>query len=92
MIRVRLRINIAGTVGTEAWDELRHYSEVVGGRFGQDEGTSGDCFHDADEPHAPGEWIGAVILVDTYIVAEYAVAHYQEQPRVLDAYMDGHEE
>lgn len=91
MTRIRLRINVAGTVGAEAWDQLRHYAEVSGGRFGLDEGAAGPCEHAVDQPHLPGEWIGAVILVEQYIVAEYAVAHYLEQPRVLDAYIDGQE-
>ena len=92
MTRIRLRIDIAGTLGTEAWDGLRHFDEVAGGRFGQDEGASGECQHAPDATHARGEWIGAVILVDEYLLAEYAVAHYLEQPRVLDAYIDGREE
>ena len=91
MTRVKLRIDVAGTVGTQAWDELHHFAEISGGRFGQDEGTSGECRHSHQEPHLPGEWIGAVILVEKYLVAEYAVAHYLEQPRILDAYIDGEE-
>ena len=91
MTRVRLRIDVAGTVGTQAWDELRHFAEIAGGRFGRDEGAGGECAHSPDEPHLRGEWIGAVILVDQYLVAEYAVAYYLEQPRILDAYIDGQE-
>ena len=92
MIRVRLRIDIGETHGMAAWDDLRHFDEICGGRFCQEEGASGDCQHPADSAHLPGEWIGAVILVDHYLVAEYAVSHYLEQPRVLDAYIDGRED
>ena len=91
MTRIRLRIDVAGTVGTQAWDQLRHYEEVAGGRFGPDEGSSGECRHLPDQPHLRGEWIGAVALVEKYLLAEYAVAHYLKQPRILDAYLDGQE-
>ena len=88
MTQIRLKIDIGGTVGTEAWDRLRHYEEISGGRFGQQEGSSGPCRHEPDEPHRKGEWCGAVIELDNHLLAEYAVAHYLEQPRVLDAYLD----
>jgi hypothetical protein len=32
-----------------------------------------------------GEWIGAEIRLQTSLLAQYAVAHYLEQDRVLDA-------
>lgn len=79
-------------MGTSAWDELRHFGEISGGRFGHEEGSSGLCQHSPEAPHASGEWLGAVILVEQHLIAEYAVAHYLEQPRVLDAYLDGREE
>lgn len=92
MIRVRLRIKVAGTTGTQAWDCLIHYGEASSGRFGPEEGMGRECAHPPDAPHGNGEWFGAVILVAEHITAEYAVAHYLEQPRVLDAYIDGREE
>ena len=91
MTRIRLQIDIGGTVGNEAWDNLRHYEEVSSGRFGPEEGTGGPCRHQPNEPHLAGEWCGAVILVQHHLLAEYAVAHYLEQPRVKDAYIDGTE-
>jgi hypothetical protein len=91
MTRIRLKIDIAGTVGTEAWDNLRHFDEVSGGRFGPDEGSGSACEHRPDEPHRVGEWFGAVVLLEKHLLAEYAVAHYLEQPRVMDAYLDGTE-
>ena len=36
-------------------------------------------------PHAKGEWIGAEIRLQTPLLAQYAMAHYLEQERVLDA-------
>jgi hypothetical protein len=86
--RIRLQIDIAGTVGTEAWENLRHYEEVSSGWFSPEEGSSGPCEHLPVEPHRPGEWCGAVILVEHHLLAEYALAHYLEQPRVLDAYLE----
>ncbi len=32
-----------------------------------------------------GEWIGAEIRLETPLLAQYAVSHYLEQERVLDA-------
>ena len=89
MTRIRLQIDLSGTIGTEAWDTLQQYDEVSGGRFGPQEGSSGPCLHPPGEPHAAGEWCGAVVLVEHHLLAEYAVAHYLEQPRVKDAYIDG---
>ncbi len=91
MTRVRLKIDLSGTIGTAAWDALSHYEEAAEGRFGPDEGARGPCSHEPHESHGAGEWFGAVILLDQYLLAEYAVAHYLEQPRVLDAYVDGTE-
>jgi hypothetical protein len=36
-------------------------------------------------PHGKGEWIGAEIRLQTPLLAQYAVSHYLEQERVLDA-------
>ena len=41
--------------------------------------TGGTC------PTPPGEWISAKIQVETSLLAQYAMAHYLEQDRVLDA-------
>jgi hypothetical protein len=86
--RVRLKIDISGTVGSEAWEKLKHFPEISSALFSPEEGTSGTCEHAAGEPHRAGEWCGAVIEVESHLLAEYAVAHYLEQPRVTDAYMD----
>jgi hypothetical protein len=86
-----LKIDVGGTVGTAAWDNLRHFDEISSGRFGPDEGSGGPCAHAPNEPHRPGEWFGAVVLLEKHLLAEYAVAHYLEQSRVMDAYLDGTE-
>lgn len=91
MTRIRLEIDIGGTVGTEAWDRMKHYEEATAGWFGPEEGSSGPCDHLPEEPHGEGEWCCGVVLVEQHLLAEYAIAHYLEQPRVKDAYIDGTE-
>jgi hypothetical protein len=36
-------------------------------------------------PYPKGAWIGAEIKLQTPLLAQYAVSHYLEQERVLDA-------
>jgi hypothetical protein len=36
-------------------------------------------------PYPKGAWIGAEIRLQTPLLAQYAVSHYLEQERVLDA-------
>jgi hypothetical protein len=36
-------------------------------------------------PHGKGEWIGAEIELQTPLLAQYAMSHYLEQDRVMDA-------
>lgn len=85
---VRLRINLSGTYGNQAWEELQHFSDVLGGEFGPDLGSSGACDHPAAFPHPQGEWCAALIEVETHLLAEYAVAYYLEQPLVIDALIE----
>src|SRR5689334_2346906 len=82
---VRLRIDIAGTVGEDAWHCLQHFHEAQAAFFGPEFGSSGPCLHAADKPHVRGEWRGAEVLVANSLMAEYAVSYYLQQERVLDA-------
>ena len=82
---VKLRIDIAGTTGDEAWQRLRHFDEIQSASFGPQHGASGECRHAPQAPHARGEWRGARIHLETPLLAQYAVSHYLEQDRVLDA-------
>jgi hypothetical protein len=82
---VRLKIDVSGTVGDEAWRNLRQYDEIQSAAFGPQLGSSGNCKHPVNAPHAKGEWIGAEIRLQTPLLAQYAVSHYLEQDRVLDA-------
>ena len=85
MASVRLKIDISGTVGDEAWSRIQQYEEIQGASFGPQYGTSGECKHAAGSPHPRGEWRGAVIRLQTPLLAQYAVSHYLQQPGVLDA-------
>ena len=85
MAVVRLKIDISGTRGEEAWRGLRQFGEIQSATFGPQFGSSGPCRHAPDAPHTKGEWRGAEICLATPLLAQYAVSHYLEQERVLDA-------
>jgi hypothetical protein len=85
MAIVRLKIDVSGTVGDEAWRNLRQFDEIQCAAFGPKFGSSGICKHASNLPHAKGEWIGAEITLQTPLLAQYAVSHYLEQERVVDA-------
>jgi len=85
VITVRLKIDVSGTLGDEAWRNLRPYDQMQSAAFGPQFGDSGPCRHSPDAPHGEGEWIGAEVRVLTPLLAQYAVSHYLEQDRVLDA-------
>jgi hypothetical protein len=82
---VRLKIDVSGTVGDEAWRHVRQFDEIESAEFGHRFGSSGLCNHPANAIHPKGEWIGAEIRLKTPLLAQYAVSHYLEQDRVLDA-------
>ena len=81
---ISIKIDLGGTVENEAWESLKHFDEIVESDFGHQYGSSGPCRHPADRPHPPGEWRGAFIRVERFL-AEFALPHYLDQPRVLDA-------
>src|SRR5205814_9973368 len=85
MTIVKLKIDVAGTVGDEAWRNLRQFDEIRSADFGPQFGSGGRCNHALQAPHGKGEWIGAEIQLQTPLLAQYAVSHYLEQDRVLDA-------
>ncbi len=85
MARVRLKIDIAGTVGDQAWQEIEHFDPIQGAWFGEKYGTSGECTHAESTPHARGEWRGATIQLQTKLLAQYAMSYYLGQKRVVDA-------
>lgn len=85
MVIVRLKIDVSGTRGDEAWKNLKQFDQIQSAAFGPQFGSSGPCTHAPSAPHAKGEWIGAEIRLQTPLLAQYAVSHYLEQDRVLDA-------
>jgi hypothetical protein len=85
MAIVKLKIDVSGTIGNEAWRNLKQFDEIQSASFGPQFGSSGSCKHPANSPHLKGEWIGAEIKLQTPLLAQYAVSHYLEQDRVLDA-------
>ena len=85
MAMLKLKMDVSGTVGDEAWRNLKQFDEIQSARFGPQFGSSGPCQHPANAPHTRGEWIGAEIRLQTPLLAQYAVSHYLEQDRVLDA-------
>jgi len=86
--RIHLKIDLSGTIGDQAWRSLQHYEEMNEAHYGPAFGSSESCNHAPDQPHRPGEWVGAMIVLPTPIIAQYAIRHYLNQPRVLDAEMD----
>ncbi len=82
---VRLKLDVGGTLGDDAWRKLKQFEQIQSAAFGPRFGSGGACDHAANQPHNQGEWIGAEIRVQTPLLAQYAVSHYLEQERVLDA-------
>lgn len=95
---VRLKIDVGGTAGDEAWREINQFDQIQSAGFGPQFGSGGlspSNVAAAASVAPPGEerrnlypkgaWIGAEIKLLTPLLAQYAVSHYLEQERVLDA-------
>jgi hypothetical protein len=82
---VKLKIDISGTVGDEVWRNLRQFDQIERASISRGLGSGKACNHPANAPHSKGEWITADVQVKTPLLAQYAVSHYLEQERVLDA-------
>jgi hypothetical protein len=92
---VKLKIDVAGTIGDEAWCDINQFDQIQSANFGPQFGSGGlSGSHVATAaspsearrtPYSKGAWIGAEIKVQTPLLAQYAVSHYLEQERVLDA-------
>ncbi len=85
MPTVRLKIDVSGTLADEAWRDIQQFDQIQSAAFGPQFGSGGLSNHPPDAPHAKGAWIGAEIKLQTPLLAQYAVSHYLEQERVLDA-------
>ena len=87
---LKLKIDVSGTVGDAAWREIQQFDQIQSADFGPQFGSGGGrCNHPPDAPHAKGEWIGAEVRLQTPLLAQYAMSHYLEQERVLDADVEG---
>jgi hypothetical protein len=95
---VKLKIDVSGTIGDEAWREIKQFDQIQSAEFGPQFGSGGlSASHVATAtsavppskarrtPYPKGAWIGAEIRLQTPLLAQYAVSHYLEQERVLDA-------
>jgi hypothetical protein len=85
MPTVKIKIDVSGTVGDEVWRNLRHFEQGKSASFEYRSANGRACKHPAAARHAKGEFIVAKIRVETPLLAQYAVAHYLEQERVVDA-------
>jgi hypothetical protein len=95
---VRLKVDVSGTVGNEAWREIKQFDQIQSADFGPQFGSGGlspshvttaasavPPSEARRNPYPKGAWIGAEIRLQTPLLAQYAVSHYLEQERVLDA-------
>jgi hypothetical protein len=89
---VRLKIDVSGTVGDQAWREIKQFDQIQSADFGPQFGSGGistsrvaTAASAVSNPYPKGAWIGAEIRLQTPLLAQYAVSHYLEQDRVLDA-------
>ena len=95
---VKLKIDVSGTLADEAWREIKQFDQIQSADFGPQFGSGGlTPSHVATaasavppreagrSPYPKGAWIGAEIKLQTPLLAQYAVSHYLEQDRVLDA-------
>jgi hypothetical protein len=82
---VRLKIDVSGTTGDEAWRQINQFDQIQSAKFGPQFGSGGLGKGAQNTPYPKGAWIGAEIKLQTPLLAQYAVSHYLEQDRVLDA-------
>jgi hypothetical protein len=98
MSTVRLKIDVSATVSDEAWREIQQFDQIQSANFGPHFGSGGLSPSPVGtaassalpsearrSPYPKGAWIGAEIKLQTPLLAQYAVSHYLEQERVLDA-------
>jgi hypothetical protein len=85
MSTLRLKIDVSGTVGDDAWREINQFDQIKSADFGPQFGNGGFKPGSPGAPYPKGAWIGAEIKLQTPLLAQYAMSHYLEQERVLDA-------
>jgi hypothetical protein len=85
MPTVKLKIDVSGTTDDEAWRQINPFDQIQSANFGPQFGSGGLGNNAQNTPYPKGAWIGAEIKLQTPLLAQYAVSHYLEQDRVLDA-------
>ena len=103
MSLLKLKIDVSGTVGDQAWREINQFDQIQSAAFGPQfgsgnlapnhVGTAASAVPPSEarrasapqSPYPKGAWIGAEIKLQTPLLAQYAMSHYLEQERVLDA-------
>ena len=84
---LRVKVDVSGTKGDDAWTQMKHFDEVPP----RSELFRLFCGHGPDEVHTRGEWGEATLRFEDFI-AEYAIAHYLKQPGVIDANIEPDDE
>jgi hypothetical protein len=86
MSTVRLKIDVSGTVGDEAWREINQFDQIQSADFGPQFGSGGRCGRGMRrKPHGKRRMDRRRDPAADAALAQYAVSHYLEQERVLDA-------
>jgi hypothetical protein len=103
MSTLRLKIDVSGTAGDQAWRGINQFDQIQSASFGPQFGIGGlrtnhvataasavgpseaSRTPETAAPYPKGAWIGAEIKLQTPLLAQYAMSHYLEQDRVLDA-------
>ena len=85
MSTLRLKIDVSGTTGDQAWREINPFDQIQSAAFGPQFGSGNLTKTTPDAPYGKGAWIGAEIKLQTPLLAQYAMSYYLEQERVLDA-------
>ena len=85
MSTLRLKIDVSGTTGDQAWREINQFDQIQSAAFGPQFGSGNLNISSPATPYPKGAWIGAEIKLQTPLLAQYAMSHYLEQERVLDA-------
>ena len=95
---VRLKIDVSGTTGDEAWREINQFDQIQSASFGPQFGSGGLSAKPVATAARPRRQVkrrgthtpkahGSAPKSSSRrpLLAQYAVSHYLEQDRVLDA-------
>lgn len=80
MKKIWLEIDVAGTLGEDAWVDMEQPKGFVEGGVVHDK--TSPCAHSVEMPHPEGEWREVWAQIED-LHAEDAIRFYKEQERVL---------